>query len=85
MRSAKAAIEATKNVVSFPVKRERREKEELAFLPAALEMVDATVANWSFNCRDHCGAIRSGTDMGNFRARRHRRFRFRQSGAERPS
>ena len=40
MRSAKAAIEATKNVVSFPVKRERREKEELAFLPAALEIVE---------------------------------------------
>ena len=40
MRSAKAALEATKNVVSFPVKRERREKEELAFLPAALEIVE---------------------------------------------
>ena len=40
MRSAKAAIEVTKNVVSFPVKRERREKEELAFLPAALEIVE---------------------------------------------
>ena len=40
MRSAKAAIEATKNVVSFPVKRERRKNEELAFLPAALEIVE---------------------------------------------
>ena len=40
MRSAKAAIEVTKNVVSFPVNRERREKEELAFLPAALEIVE---------------------------------------------
>jgi hemolysin D len=40
MRSARAAIEVTKNVVSFPVKRERREKEELAFLPAALEIVE---------------------------------------------
>ena len=40
MRSAKAVIEVTKNVVSFPVNRERREKEELAFLPAALEIVE---------------------------------------------
>jgi hemolysin D len=40
MRSARAAIEATKNVVSFPIKRERREKDELAFLPAALEIVE---------------------------------------------
>ena len=40
MRSAKAVIQVAKNVVSFPVKRERREKEELAFLPAALEIVE---------------------------------------------
>ena len=40
MRSAKAAIAATKNVISFPISRERREKEELAFLPAALEIVE---------------------------------------------
>jgi hemolysin D len=40
MRSARAAIEATKNVVSFPIKRERHQKEELAFLPAALEIVE---------------------------------------------
>ena len=40
MKSAKTAIAVTKNVVSFPVKRERREKEELAFLPAALEIVE---------------------------------------------
>ena len=40
MKSAKAAIEATKNVVSFPAARERREKDELAFLPAALEIVE---------------------------------------------
>ena len=40
MRSAKAAIAATKNVVSFPIARERRKKDELAFLPAALEIVE---------------------------------------------
>ncbi len=40
MKSAKAAIEAAKNVISFPVARERREKEEIAFLPAALEIVE---------------------------------------------
>ena len=40
MKSAKAAIAATKNVVSFPEARERREKDELAFLPAALEIVE---------------------------------------------
>ena len=40
MRSTKTAIAVTKNVVSFPIKRERREKEELAFLPAALEIVE---------------------------------------------
>src|SRR5215831_5776741 len=40
MRSAKAAIATAKNVVSFPVKRERPEKDELAFLPAALEIVE---------------------------------------------
>jgi membrane fusion protein, hemolysin D len=40
MKSAKAAIEATKNVITFPAARERREKDELAFLPAALEIVE---------------------------------------------
>ena len=40
MRSAKAAITTARNVVSFPVKRERPEKDELAFLPAALEIVE---------------------------------------------
>ena len=40
MKSAKAAIEATKNVFSFPGARERRERHELAFLPAALEIVE---------------------------------------------
>jgi hemolysin D len=40
MKSAKAAIAVTKNVISFPLTRERREKDELAFLPAALEIVE---------------------------------------------
>lgn len=40
MKSANAAIAATKNIVSFPVTRERRERDELAFLPAALEIVE---------------------------------------------
>jgi hemolysin D len=40
MKSAKAASEVTKNVIPFSVARERREQEELAFLPAALEIVE---------------------------------------------
>ena len=40
IKSAKAAITATKNIVTFPLTRERREKDELAFLPAALEIVE---------------------------------------------
>ena len=40
MKSARAAITAAKNVVSLPTARERREKDELAFLPAALEIVE---------------------------------------------
>jgi hemolysin D len=40
MRSARATIDAAKNVVAFPITRERREKDELAFLPAALEIVE---------------------------------------------
>jgi hemolysin D len=40
MKSARAAIDAAKNVISFPVTRETREKDELAFLPAALEIVE---------------------------------------------
>jgi hemolysin D len=40
MRSAKAAIATARNVITFPVKRERPEKDELAFLPAALEIVE---------------------------------------------
>jgi len=40
MKSANAAIEATKKVVSLPGARERRDKDELAFLPAALEIVE---------------------------------------------
>ena len=40
MKSARAAIAATKNIISFPLTRERRERDELAFLPAALEIVE---------------------------------------------
>ena len=40
MKSAKAAVAAAKNVIAFPLTRERREKDELAFLPAALEIVE---------------------------------------------
>ncbi len=40
MKSAQAAINAIKNVVSFPAARERRDKDEIAFLPAALEIVE---------------------------------------------
>jgi hemolysin D len=40
MKSAKAAITATKKIVTFPLTRERRERDELAFLPAALEIVE---------------------------------------------
>ena len=40
MKSARAAIVATKDIIAFPVTSERREKDELAFLPAALEIVE---------------------------------------------
>jgi hemolysin D len=40
MKSARAAIVATKNIISFPATRQRREQDELAFLPAALEIVE---------------------------------------------
>jgi len=44
MKSARAALEAAKevakNVIAFPVTRETRAKDELAFLPAALEIVE---------------------------------------------
>jgi hemolysin D len=40
MSSAKAAIATARNVISSPVKQERPEKDELAFLPAALEIVE---------------------------------------------
>jgi hemolysin D len=40
MKSARAAIATTKNVISFPFKRERSDQEVLAFLPAALEIVE---------------------------------------------
>jgi hemolysin D len=41
MKSAKAVIAAAKNVVSLPSARERRKKDELEFLPAALEIVES--------------------------------------------
>ena len=40
MKSASAAAETTKKVVSFRPARERRARDELAFLPAALEIVE---------------------------------------------
>jgi len=40
MKSARAAISIAKNVISFPLTRERREKHDLEFLPAALEIVE---------------------------------------------
>jgi hemolysin D len=40
MKSARAAFAATKNVILFPLKRERSESDALAFLPAALEIVE---------------------------------------------
>src|SRR5271169_1478471 len=40
MKSARAAFAATKNVILFPLKRARSESDVLAFLPAALEIVE---------------------------------------------
>jgi hemolysin D len=40
VKSARAAITAAKNVISFTPTRERREKDDLAFLPAALEIAE---------------------------------------------
>ena len=40
MKSARAAIAVAKNVISFPLSRERREQHDLDFLPAALEIVE---------------------------------------------
>jgi hemolysin D len=40
MKSAKAASETAKNVIPLPPARARRAKHELAFLPAALEIVE---------------------------------------------
>jgi hemolysin D len=40
MKSAKTAIRAAKNVIFFPLTRTRREQDEVAFLPAALEIVE---------------------------------------------
>jgi hemolysin D len=41
MKSARAALAVTKNIISFPASRERRQFDELAFLPAALEIVES--------------------------------------------
>jgi hemolysin D len=40
MKSAKPAAKPAKNVVNFPERRAERSREELAFLPAALEIVE---------------------------------------------
>lgn len=40
MTSARNAMKSARNVVAFPTKGERRDREELAFLPAALEIVE---------------------------------------------
>src|ERR1700722_16330599 len=40
MKSARAALAVTKNIITFPVSRGRRQFDELAFLPAALEIVE---------------------------------------------
>src|ERR1700734_1422497 len=40
MKSARAALAVTKNIITFPLSRERRQFDELAFLPAALEIVE---------------------------------------------
>jgi hemolysin D len=40
MKSAKEAIQTAKNVVAFPKPPTRRQRDEIAFLPAALEIVE---------------------------------------------
>lgn len=40
MTSARKAVKSARNVIAFPSKAERRDREELAFLPAALEIVE---------------------------------------------
>ena len=40
MKSPSAVISATKNVLPFPLRYEGRGENELAFLPAALEIVE---------------------------------------------
>jgi HlyD family type I secretion membrane fusion protein len=40
MKSAKEAIQSAKNVVAFPKPPARRQRDEIAFLPAALEIVE---------------------------------------------
>src|SRR5664279_3808928 len=38
--SARNVMKSARNVIAFPSKRERRDRDELAFLPAALEIVE---------------------------------------------
>jgi hemolysin D len=40
VKAARNVVQSAKNVVAFPNTRERRDREELAFLPAALEIVE---------------------------------------------
>lgn len=40
MTTARKAVKTARNVIAFPSKAERRDREELAFLPAALEIVE---------------------------------------------
>lgn len=40
MASARNVVKSARNVIVFPTSRERRNREELAFLPAALEIVE---------------------------------------------
>ena len=85
MKSARAAIAAAKNIVSFPTAKERREKDELAFLPAALEIVETPPSP--------TGRVIGATLIALFalaliwampRACRYCRFSYRQNRAERP-
>ena len=68
----------------FPPARERREKDELAFLPAALEIVETPPspigrAIGATIVALFCLAL----DLGKFRPRRYRRICVRQNCAQR--
>ena len=68
MKSAKAAIRCHQENRLVPARRERREKDELAFLPAALEIVETPPSpiGRAIGCDHHC-ALLSGADLGGFR------------------